>query len=69
MFRENLKNVFIILPDGYEFVMGIRPNNLFMYYDVVTATVLADLNTFNLILHVPLKSNNRYFELYRMVVS
>jgi hypothetical protein len=65
MLRETLRNVSTILPNGYEFVMGLQANKLVMYYDVVTDTVLADFSSFKLILHVPLKSYNRYFELYR----
>jgi hypothetical protein len=67
LLREILKNVSMVLPEGYEFIMALRPNNIILYYDVKVA-VLADLNSFKLVMDVLLKTSNRYFELYRMVV-
>jgi hypothetical protein len=39
-----------------------------MYYEVVQAIVLADVHSFKLALYVPLKTVNRHFELFVIVV-
>jgi hypothetical protein len=66
--RELLKNVTLVLPGGYEFIVGLCPNNVYLYYVVIQATMLADAHSFKLVLNVPLKTVNRQHELYKMVV-
>ena len=66
--HELLKNITVILPEGYELIVGLRPNNVYLYYEVIQATMLADVHSFKLVLHVPLKSVDRQYELYKMVV-
>jgi hypothetical protein len=63
-----VRNVTIVLPEGYELMGGLNPNNVFVYYDVVQIMMLADLHSFKLVLYVPLKTVNRNFELYKIVV-
>jgi hypothetical protein len=65
--KEMLRNVSMVLPDGYTLILGLRQNNMIMYYDIVKAAMFADLRSFKLILNVLLKADNRYFELYRTV--
>jgi hypothetical protein len=62
-----LKNVTVVLPEGYELIGGLDPNNMFLYYEMVQVIVLADLHSFKLALYVALKTVNRYFELYKIV--
>jgi hypothetical protein len=68
MLREMLKNVTVVLPEGYELIGGVNPNNIFLYYVMVQVMVLADLHSFKLELYVPLKTVNRFFALYKIVV-
>jgi hypothetical protein len=66
--REMLKNITMILPEVYELIGGVNPNNMFLYYEMVQVVVLADLHSFKRALYVPLKTINRFFELYEIVV-
>jgi len=65
--RELLKNVTLILPEGYELIAGLGPNNVYLNYEVIQAIMLADLHSFKLLLNVPLKTVNRQYELYKMI--
>jgi hypothetical protein len=68
MLQEMLKNVTLILPEGYELIIGLSPNNVYLYYEVIQTAMLADTHSFKLVLNVPLKTVGRQFELYKMVV-
>jgi hypothetical protein len=68
MLREMLKNVNMVLPEVYQLIRGVNPNNMFLYYEMVQVMLLADLHSFKLALYVPLKTVKRFFELYKMVV-
>jgi len=59
MLREMLKNVTLVLPEGYELIAGLRPNNVYLYYEIIQAIMLADVHSFKLILYVPLKTLSR----------
>ena len=61
--RELLKNVTLALPEGLELIVGLRPNNVYLYYEVNEAIMLADVHSFKLVLSVPLKTVNRQYEL------
>jgi hypothetical protein len=65
MLREMLKNVTLVLPDGYDLIAGLRLNNVYLYYEVIQAIMLTDIHSFKLVLNVPLKSMNRQNTLYR----
>jgi hypothetical protein len=65
---ELLKNVTSVLPKGYELIAGLQPNNVYLYYEVIEAIMLADVHSFKLVLNVPLKTVNRQYELYKIVV-
>ena len=67
-FRELLKNVTLALPEGLELIVRLRPNNVYLYYEVIEDIMLADLHSFKLVLSVPLKTVNRQYELYKMVL-
>jgi len=66
--REMLKNVTMVLPEGREMIAGLNLNNMYLYYDMIHAMVLADVHSFKLVLNVRLKTVNRQFELYEIVV-
>ena len=66
--QEMLKNVTMVLPEGREMIAGLNLNNMYLYYDMIQAMVLADVHSFKLVLNVPLKTVNRHFELYEIVV-
>jgi hypothetical protein len=69
MLREMLKNVTLILPEYYEQIAALRPSSVNLYYEIIQATMLADVHSFKIILYVSLKTMSRQYELYRMVVS
>ena len=54
--RELLRNVTLILPEDLELIVGLRPNNVYMYYGVVEAIMFADVHSFKLVLNVPLET-------------
>jgi hypothetical protein len=66
--REMLKSVAMILPEGYELIAGVSPNNIFLYYEMIQAMMLVDAHRLNLVLYVPLKTVNRHFELFKIAV-
>jgi len=49
MLREMLKNVTL----GYELIAGLRPNNVYLYYEIIQTIMLADVHSFKLILCSP----------------
>jgi hypothetical protein len=50
MLREMLKNVTLVLPEGYELIAGLRPNNVYLCYEVIQTIMLAGVHSFKLIL-------------------
>jgi hypothetical protein len=68
MLYNMLRNVTLILPENQELAMGMKRQNLHLYYDTVKVMMLADTHSLRLVLYFPLKSTNRDFTLYRIVV-
>jgi hypothetical protein len=66
--RDMLKNVTMILPENLELIASLNPNNMYLYYDMIRAMVLTHVHSFKRVLYVPLKTVNRQFELYEVVV-
>jgi hypothetical protein len=66
--HDILTNVTLNLPKGYELLMGNQYGNLPWYYKDATAALLADLNSFLLVLRLPLIAVNRNYELYKVTV-
>ena len=60
-------NVTLSLPEGYELLMGAQYSNLPWYYKYAKAALLADLNSFLLVMIFPLIAVNRNYELYKVV--
>jgi hypothetical protein len=46
MLRDMLQNVSFVLPGGYDLTVSLRPNNVFMHYEMIQAVMLADLHSF-----------------------
>jgi hypothetical protein len=65
--QELLKNGTLMLPNDLELFAGIQFNNMYLYYEMMEAAVLADVHISKLVLSVPLKSMGRDFALYRML--
>jgi len=68
MLQDMLKNVALVLPEGCELIIGLSPNNVYLYYEVIQTAMLADMNNFKLVLDVPIKTVSRQYELYKTVV-
>jgi hypothetical protein len=54
---------------NYDLIVSLRPNNVFMYYEMIQAAMLADLHSLKLLMIVPLKTMNVQFTLYRVAVT
>jgi hypothetical protein len=65
---EMLKNITMILPEGYEPIAGLSPNKIFLYYEIIQAVILAQVHSFKLALYVSLKTVTRHFDLYEIAV-
>ena len=53
--RELLRNVTLTLPEGLVLIVGLRSNNVCLYYEVTEAIMLADVYSFGLVITIPLK--------------
>jgi hypothetical protein len=60
MLRDMLQNV-SVLPRGYDLIVSLRTNNVFMHYEMIQAVMLADLHSLKLVMIVPLKTMNVQF--------
>ena len=63
-----LRNVSLNLPDGYELILGTQMYNVYSYYDLISITLVGDIHSVKIILNVPLKTVNRHFVLYKVIV-
>ena len=66
-FTNILRNVTLRLPEGFELIAGTNMENIHLYYDLTTVSVVANTHCIHLLLNVPLKSANRYFTLYKVI--
>jgi len=58
-----LRNVTLHLPEGYELIVGTRTENVHIYYELATVSLVANARSIKLIVSVPLKTTNSYFDL------
>lgn len=58
----------LLLPDNSEIFVGIRHINLYLFYRMIEAVLLADVHSFKLMLKVPLEKMDQEFVMYKMVV-
>jgi len=63
-----LRNVTLHLPEGYELMVGTRTENAHIYYELAKVSLVANAHSIKLIVSVPLKTTNSYFDLYRIVI-
>jgi len=63
-----LRNVFLHLPGGYELIAGTRAENIHLYYNLIRVTVLGNVHTVKIVIHVPLKTVDRHFTIYKLLV-
>jgi len=63
-----LKNVSLQLHRGYELIAGIRIENIHLYYELIKTSIVASPHSIKLMLHVPLKSKEQSFTLYKMII-
>jgi len=62
MLQDMLKNVVLVLPEGCELIVGLSPNNVYLYYEVIQTAMLADMNNLKLVSDVPIKTVSRQYE-------
>jgi len=62
-----LTNVTLSLPEGSNLIVGSRYADLPWYYQNVKAALLADVNSFLLVISFPLTAVNRNYEIYKVV--
>jgi len=63
-----LRNITLHLPEGYELMVGTRTENVHIYYELAKVSLVANAHSIKLIVSVPLKTTNSYFDLYRIVI-
>ena len=61
-------NVTKHLPEGYELVVGTRTENVHIYYELAKVSLVANVRSIKLIVSVPPKTTNSYFDLYGIVI-
>jgi hypothetical protein len=68
MLREMLKNIALAIPGAYDLIASLRPNKVFLYYEIIQAVVLADLHSLKLVLIFSLNTMNVQFSFYKVAV-
>jgi hypothetical protein len=61
-----LKNASLKLSGGYELVVGIRPENIHLYYDIVKISRIATPHSIKLMMNLPLKTADQHFTLFKI---
>jgi len=62
-----MRNVTLHLPEGFELIAGTSMENILLYYELTTVSIVANTHCINLLLNVPLKSANHYFTLFKVI--
>jgi hypothetical protein len=68
MLQNRLRNVSLHLPERYELVAGTRINNIHLYYELATVTLVGNTHGIKIIVNVPLKTASQQFTLYKIIV-
>jgi hypothetical protein len=63
-----LRNVSLHLPENYEQIVGTRTENFHLYYDLIIVSVVGKVRCVKFIMNIPLKTANRHFNLYKIIV-
>jgi len=66
--RNILQNISLHLPEGYELIAGTRAENIHLYYNLFTVTVLGFVHSVKTFIHIPLKTVDRHFTIYKLFV-
>ena len=62
-----LRNVSLHIPEGYKLIVGVRTENIYLYYKLVYVSIATIPHCIKLIISVPLKTANYYFTLYKII--
>jgi len=63
-----LRNITLHLPEEYELIAGTRTEDIHQYYKLSKVSIVANSNCIILILHIPLKSADHHFTLYKIII-
>jgi hypothetical protein len=63
-----LRNITLHLPEGYELIAGTRTEDMHQYYKLSEVSIVANSHCIKLIIHIPLKSIDLSFTLYKITV-
>jgi len=63
-----LRNITLHLPEGYELIAGTRTEDINQYYKLSKVSIVANSHSIKLILHIPLKSADHSFTLYKIII-
>jgi len=63
-----LRNITLHLPEGYELIAGTRTEDIHQYYKLSKVSIVANSHSIKLILHIPLKSADHSFTLYKIII-
>jgi len=50
-----MQNVSLHLPEGYELITGTRAENIYLYYSLITITLLGNIHSIKIVIYVPVK--------------
>jgi hypothetical protein len=63
-----LRNIILHLPEGYELIAGTRTEDIHQYYKLLKVSIVANSHSLKLILHIPLKSIDHNFTIYKIII-
>lgn len=66
LFANLLSRIALKLPDSVSLLSFVESSTIFMYYSIAQVHALASENKLRIFIDIPLKSPDRYFELYRV---
>jgi hypothetical protein len=55
------------LPGYYDLAAGTRFESIYSYYDLIKVAMLGSLHNVKLLMHVPIKTANQHFTVYRIM--
>ena len=61
-----LRNISFQLPEGYEFIVGTKPINIYLQYEVVQVSVIGDIHIIKRFINVSLRTASIQFLLYKV---
>jgi len=60
-----LRTVSLCLPENYEHVPGTNFDNILLYCELIRVTVVGNIHSVKLIMHILLKTASHYFKLHK----